>query len=84
MFEFAAEPNRMAFAKDKAAKLEKVVAFVRDKSESVSREASRAEAASDEIASPVAMLEKLAELKAKGILTDEEFSAQKDKLLKRM
>jgi len=84
MFEFAAEPNRIAFAKDKAAKLETVVAFVRDKSESVPREASRAEAASDEIASPVAMLEKLAELKAKGILTDEEFSAQKDKLLKRM
>jgi len=85
MFEFAAEPNRIAFAKDKAAKLEKVVAYVRGKSESAPRDASRAEAAaSEEVASPVAMLEKLAELKAKGILTDEEFAAQKDKLLKRM
>lgn len=35
MFEFAAEPNRIAFGKDKAAKLEKVVAFVREKSESL-------------------------------------------------
>lgn len=85
MFEFAAEPNRIAFAKDKAAKLEKVVAFVRGKSESVPPDTSQAaSAASEDVASPVAMLEKLAELKAKGILTDEEFSAQKDKLLKRM
>ena len=43
--------------------------------------ASEAPAAADDDEDPVAKLEKLAELKKQGVLTDEEFSAAKAKLL---
>lgn len=84
MFEFAAEPSRIAFPKAKGDVLNTVVAFVREKSATTPRVADKpptptvTEPDGD---SPLKMLEKLAELKAKGVLTEEEFQAQKQKVL---
>lgn len=87
MLEFAAEPNRLAFAKAKGEALRKAVAFVEQKMATTPRVAPGAQvSAVGEPAgeSPLKMLEKLADLKAKGVLTDEEFQAQKQKLLEKI
>ena len=87
MLEFAAEPNRIAFGKDKAPKLKKMLEFVQTTvaatpKPEVTQPASGTGAEAP--GSPFEMLEKLADLKAKGILTEEDFQAQKKKILERM
>ena len=87
MLEFAAEPNRIAFGKDKAPKLKKMLEFVQTTvaatpKPEVTQPASGTGAEAP--GSPFEMLEKLADLKAKGILTEEDFQAQKTKILERM
>lgn len=87
MFEFAAEPNRLAFAKDKKEKLSQAIAFIRKKIETTPAPTSTppASVAEDaEAQSPLKMLEKLADLKARGVLTEEEFQAQKQKVLEKL
>ena len=87
MFEFAAEPNRIAFSREKKDKLDKAVALIRGKIDSTLKPVGTQaiSAGSSEVApSPLQMLEKLAELKAKGVLTEEEFVEQKKKVLERM
>lgn len=87
MFEFAAEPNRLAFGKDKGGAVRKAVAFIEEKMATTPRVASESaasavgEPAGD---SPLKMLEKLAELRATGILTEEEFRAKKQKVLEKL
>jgi hypothetical protein len=87
MLEFAAEPNRIAFGKDKKTKLDQAVAFINQHTASTPTSVSAAVAKAPSAAAttnPVQMLEKLAELKASGILTDDEFAEQKKKILERM
>jgi hypothetical protein len=87
MFEFAAEPNRIGFEKAKGEVLAKVVAFVEGKMATTKSMAPGAPiSASEETAceSPLKTLEKLADLRAKGVLTEEEFQAQKQKLLEKL
>jgi hypothetical protein len=86
-WEYAAEPNRVAFGKDKAPKLKKMLEFVQatvaaTPKPEVTQPASVTGAEAP--CSPLEMLEKLADLKAKGILTEEDFQAQKKKILERM
>lgn len=87
MFEFAGEPNRLAFGKDKADAVRKAAAFIEKKMATTPRVAPEApasvvgEPAGD---SPLKMLEKLADLKARGVLTEEEFQAQKQKVLEKL
>jgi hypothetical protein len=87
MFEFAAEPNRIGFEKGKGDVLKRVVAFVEQKiatTPRVARVASVSAVEAPAAESPLKTLEKLAALKAEGLLTEEEFQAQKRKVLERL
>jgi hypothetical protein len=87
MFEFAAEPNRIGFPKAKGEILGKVIGMIQERIASAPRvdpvplNPTAEEPTSD---SPVKMLEKLADLKARGVLTEEEFQAQKQKVLEKL
>lgn len=87
MFEFAAEPNRIGFPKAKGEILNKVVGLIQERIASapgvdaVHLNPTAEQPASD---SPMKMLEQLADLKAKGILSEEEFQDQKRKVLERL
>jgi len=87
MFEFAGEPNRLAFGNDKGDTVRKAVAFIEEKMATTPRvvpetpASAIGEPAGD---SPLKMLEKLAALKAQEILSEEEFQAQKQKVLEKL
>jgi hypothetical protein len=94
-WEFAAEPNRLAFGKDKLLKLQKAETFIRERMQAVPPKPVHVQApsvptTSEPSPSPnsvpdsndvVAKLKSLAELKVQGLVTDEEFSQLKQRLL---
>jgi hypothetical protein len=82
MFEFAAEPNRLAFGKDKGDAVRKAVAFIEEKMATTPRMAPEAPTPAGD--SPLKILEQLADLKARGVLTEEEFQAKKQKVLEKL
>jgi hypothetical protein len=97
-FEFAAEPNRLAFCKDKLPKLRKAESFIRERMEAVpkpvemqshcdadlSAEREPTTRSEPSAASVVERLKTLADLKAQGLLTEEEFATQKKKVLEQI
>jgi len=86
LFEFAAEPNRLPFGKDKLQQLRRAEEFIRArlKKAGLPGPTAPARGGPGSTDSVVESLRTLAELRAQGLLTDDEYATQKQKVLERM